>query len=99
MYDPKMNGGTDWHDLTALQKCNFLVQENTWLAGVISAQIGQVTTHEQNLQMARKFVSLQYPRLWEMAHGNSVCCDWPKQADLQKKVRQFFGLSFFEFPQ
>ena len=56
MYDPRTNSGIGWHDLTAEQKIKHLVDENTWLAGMLSARMGKETTHEQNVKIARRFV-------------------------------------------
>ena len=84
MYDPEKNEGIDWHDLTATEKVKYLIDENTWLAGVLSAEMGKQTTQEQNIQMARKFVYVNYRELWQLVHGNFPT--WPAENSLQKMV-------------
>ena len=86
------NNGVDWHDLTGLEKFTHLVEENTWLAGVLAAEMGIDTTHQQNLKMARRFVARNYPKLWELIHGNGACLTWPSTASLRDMVRKAQGM-------
>ena len=89
MYDPRKNNGIDWHDLTAQQKLDFLIQENTWFAGILSGKMGKTTNHEQNVKIARRYVYKYYPKLWELVHGNGAMLSslWPEEGGLSKMIQ------------
>ena len=63
-----------------------LVDENTWLAGMLSARMGKETTHEQNVKIARRFVREHYHELWEAVHRDRACNTWPANGSLEAMI-------------